>query len=124
MLSGASKAEAVPSDYVDDDGGPLAFTTFTMVKGVNKGLGEDLVRQSLDGCFTKAAAAANKIMQAKAYGAFALDETKSLTIVAMASERLVSPAQQQALAALGVTGAIWRQHRAVSVLGPRPSVNT
>ena len=84
----------------------MAFTTFTMVKGCNRGLGEDLVRQSLDGCFTKAAAAANKVMQAKAYGAFALDETKSLTIVAMASERLVSPAQQQALAALGVTGTI------------------
>ena len=59
----------------------------------------------MDGCFSNAAAAVTKIMQAKAYGVFAIDDAKGLALVVEASERLVTPAQQAARAALGVAGA-------------------
>ena len=67
-------------------------------------MAEWLTKVSLDCCYSKAAAAATKFVQAKAYGVFALDEGKSLAIVTAASDRLTTNGQQVALAALGVAG--------------------
>ena len=104
VVSGAAKEETWTSDYVDDSGEAIVFTTFTQVKGCNKNMAEWLTKVSLDCCYSKAAAAATKFVQAKAYGVFALDEGKSLALVTAASDRLTTSGQQVALAALGVAG--------------------
>ena len=75
------------------------------MKAVDKKLSETLMEFSLDSCFNKAAAAAAKVMQAKAFGLFALDDQTGVRLVSKASDKLKVSSQQAALAALGIVGA-------------------